>query len=178
MGSPTGKNNNNGSDYGYQFGMPQQNPGMPQPGGPIGAIGGGGGGFQPQPGSPIGAIGGGGGGFQPQPGGGFQPQPGGPIGAIGGGGGGFKQPGQYPGILEAGGAPQQAVMPYPGQGGPGTQIQPPPAQGAFQGLAQGTMGDMRGHVQSGDMGRAKQAYEAGGGTWDKSIHQRLKNKWG
>ena len=77
------------------------------------------------------------------------------------------QPGQYPGMLDPSGPPQQAVMPPPG-----------PPQGAFQGLAKGTMGSMRGHVQAGNMGRAKQAYEAGGGTWNKDVHSRLKNKWG
>ena len=197
MGSPTGQNYNNGSvghhgfdkvpgdmgganaspGYGYQFGMPQHGPGMPQRGGPTyNMIGGGGGGLQPQPGgayTAIGGVGGGGGGMRTydlQPG-----DPGHPMTPVGWQ---QPQPGQYPGMLEPGGPPQQAVMPYPGQGGPGTQIQPPPAQGAFQGLAKGTMGDMRGHVQAGNMGRAKQAYEAGGGTWNKDVSRRLRNKWG
>lgn len=51
-------------------------------------------------------------------------------------------------------------------------------QGAFQNLAKGTMPSMKRFVQAGKMGKAKQAFEAGGGTWNKSVHKRLKNKYG
>ena len=201
MGSPTGQNYNNGSvghhgfnkvpgdmggasvlpGYGYEFGMPQQNPGMPQPGGPTyNMING-----NPTTNHPNGfhqISGGGMRTFDLQPG-----DPGHPMTPVAWQ---QPQPGQYPGMLDPSGPGtnvQNPGMPPAGgsgtinPGGPGApNILPPPGppQGAFQGLAKGTMGDMRGHVQAGNMGRAKQAYEAGGGTWNKDVHRRLKNKWG
>ena len=230
MGSPTGQNYNNGSvghhgfnkvpgdmggasvlpGYGYDFGMPQQNPGMPQPGGPtynmingnpttnhpngFHQISGGGLQYQPQPGGPqvIGSQSHGNPGQPPQiaPGGGsyggggmrtYDLQPGDPGHPMTPVGWQQPQPGQYPGMLNPSGPGTNVQNPgMPPQGGGGTPIQPPPGppQGAFQGLAKGTMGAMRGHVQAGKMGQAKKAYEAGGGTWNKDVSRRLRNKWG
>ena len=31
-------------------------------------------------------------------------------------------------------------------------------------------------IKNDELGKAKQAFEAGGGTWNKSVHKRLKNK--
>jgi hypothetical protein len=60
-------------------------------------------------------------------------------------------------------------------------MMPPPApvQGGYgSGLEKGTLGQVRDFIQAGKMGRAKQAYEAGGGTWSQGAQQHLKNKYG
>jgi hypothetical protein len=87
-------------------------------------------------------------------------------------GGSFRPPVQNPG------------MQMPPSNGPGTLIDGGPQgnlynpQGAFQNLSEGTLPSMKRFIQAGKMGKAKQAFEAGGGTWNKSVHKRLKNKYG
>jgi len=88
------------------------------------------------------------------------------------GGGMLNPPVQNPGMPMPGGP----GTPIDG-GTPGHVVRPAP-QGSFQGLAKGTMGGVRDLVQSGSMGRAKAAFEAGGGTWSKDVSRRLRNKYG
>ena len=104
------------------------------------------------------------------------------------GNGGFQPPVQNPGMPSMGGSFRPPVQ------NPGMQMPPNNVpenlidgaaqgkvynpQGAFQNLAKGTMPSMKRFVQAGKMGKAKQAFEAGGGTWNKSVHRRLKNKYG
>ncbi len=158
-----------GNPIGYN--PPVQNPGMPSfPNGPGNMINnpifqpiGGNGGFQPpvqnpgmaMPGTGVSLIEGG----NPFVGADMinVPNPGMPPA-----GGGFKPPVQNPGTLIDG----------------GPQGRPYNPQGAFQNLAKGTMPSMKRFVQAGKMGQAKKAFEAGGGTWNKSVHRRLKNKYG
>ena len=98
------------------------------------------------------------------------------------GGGGIlnmDQPGYQPPVQNPG---------MPTNKAPGTRIdggvqgevynpQPKP-KGAFQGLSKGTMPSMKKHVQAGSMGKARKAFEAGGGKWTKDVHKRLKRKYG
>ena len=94
----------------------------------------------------------------------------------GGGGGMINPPVQNPGM----------PIPMPMPGGPGTLIdggpvaRPVPAPGGklTDGLQKGTLRGVRDFIQAGKMGRAKQAFEAGGGTWSKDVSRRLRNKYG
>ena len=85
---------------------------------------------------------------------------------------------QNPGILRPeNNVPENRI----GGGARGEVYNPKPKpkpQGAFQGLSKGTMPSMKKHVQAGKMGKAKQAFEAGGGKWTKDVHKRLKKKYG
>ena len=196
--SPIMDYNNAGPSQNILYGGPNQmpNPGNQQPGGPYyTAIGGGGGGYRPHPG----------GGFQPpvQNPGMPVPNPGMPMRPGLGDAGGMMLPGFVPGgpddparggsgymngggILGGGnridGGPNGKVYnPNPGSrpkidGGPQGNVYNP--NGAFQGLAKGTMPSTKKHVQSGKMGKAKQAFEAGGGKWTKDVHKRLKKRYG
>jgi len=127
--------------------------------------------------------------------------PKGPIdGVISGGGGGLRPapPVQNPGMPTPGGNPQgwydrggpgnpgtpvqNPGMPMPG--GPGTPIdngpvmKPVPGGRLADGLQKGTLGGVRDFIQAGKMGRAKQAFEAGGGKWNSDVARRLRKKYG
>ena len=71
---------------------------------------------------------------------------------------------------------QNQMMPYqppnqPQTGGFGTR-----ADGSA--LDKGTLAGVRDNIQAGNMGKAKQAYEQGGGTWSADAHRHLKDKYG
>lgn len=100
---------------------------------------------------------------------------------------GYQPPVQNPGMPPMGGSFRPPVrnpgMPMPPSnvpenridGGARGEVYNPKA--AFQNLAKGTMPSVKRFVEAGTMGRAKKAFEAGGGTWNKSVHKRLKNRY-
>ena len=104
-------------------------------------------------------------------------------------GGGYNNtPPRYPGM---GGNVQNPGMPgggkyprYPGMGGTDPDIIGPITEGGWnhnpRGFAHADRGSNFGKAANwagqGKMGRAKQAIEAGGGTWGKDMHRFLKNR--
>ena len=88
-------------------------------------------------------------------------------------GGSFRPPVQNPGMkMPPSNVPGNLI-----DGGPQGKVYNPHTA-PFQGLSKGTMPSTKRFVQAGKMGRAKQAFEAGGGKWTKSVHKQLKNKYG
>jgi len=138
------------------------------------------------------------GGMQPQMYGGMQPQP----GASGwfppsnpyqpGGSNAHQQPPQQAAVMPEGWGQNwqgAGIMGWPDQGGNGFSPFPqqpqqpqnpqgPPPGGYGAGLQQGTLAGVKAHMQAGNTGRAKQAYEAGGGTWSTGAHNRFKDLYG
>tara|TARA_Y100000593_G_C4196470_1_gene279574 strand:- start:274 stop:816 length:543 start_codon:yes stop_codon:yes gene_type:complete len=171
---PGGHNDPAMGGTGHIPNMPRPAPGTQGP-----SIGGGFGGF---PGS-FGGFGGYGGmggyggfpgmpQFQP-PGGGMNPW----LGSAMGFGGGFSYP-----------QPSFPNMPNPGNPGggvgligggapqpPSATISPPAAQPYNPNVSAGRLAEAQRLAAAGKMGRAKQQWEKGGGTWDKRAHLFLKN---
>ena len=173
MGSAANFGPNDYYNTQYDANMPgqQQDPNAYQGSNPYqpGGMGVGHHGFQNTPGDMGGANG-----MNPyMPGG--QVQPGGYSmgwGGYGTGQGGGNYFGGDPGWSQNPGG-QIGGNPNPPQQQPG-----PTAANPFQNLQKGTMGSIRDHMQAGNVGRAKQAYEQGGGTWNSDVSKRLRNKYG
>ena len=141
---------------------------MPHPGGPMGGGPGAVPAVMPQPGDPRirWGIGGGGPnhpGFMPEP----KPYP--PNGSVLHTGGPGLMP-ERPGNTRIDGP----VNTMPGILPPETKPMTPPRPQ----LQKGTMAGVKGHIQAGNMGKAKKAYEAGGGKWNKKVRARMRKKYG